>query len=155
MVEAKANWHSGIRSRAGEAVSEGFYRSEPQPVGDDGITVRYLSVTGDNPAGLPQGVYIETNITPDSYNADMVLRSSIRSHVCLELMDNAPSVGQSPQSDSPRLDYDNAISFSQAFVTRAGALVLQLFPSDREEVDRHIQGVESGEYRMKFMPPKP
>lgn len=154
MAENVERWHSEIRERAGEPVSETFFRTEPEPVGHDGITVRYLSVTGENPAGLPEGVYAETNITPESYNADITLRSLIRGHIVVALSDKTPLSETRPQSIGPVMDYANAISFQQAFVTRAGALVMQLSQGEHAEVDRLIHGVESGEARMKFMPPE-
>ena len=154
MADNVERWHSEIKGRVGEPVSEKFYITEPESVGDDGITVRYLSVTGENPAGLPEGVYVQTNITPESYNADMVLRSLIRTHVVLALRDKAPLSETRPQSIGPVMDYANAISFQQAFVTRAGALVMQLSQGEQVEVERLIHGVESGEARMKFMPPE-
>lgn len=153
MVDNLERWHRAIRDRSGEPVSETFYITQPEAVGDEGVTVRYLSVTGENPARLPEGVYAETNVTPDSYNADFALRSLIKTHVTLALKDTSPQPETRPETVGPRMDFANSINYRQAFVTRAGALVMELSQGMEADARRLIQGVESGESRMKFTQP--
>lgn len=107
-------WQRQLRERSGRADGTTFYTTEPHDIeGGAGLTVRYLVVEEGDAHGLPAGVYAETNITPDGYQADFNLRNAIRTSITLDLMDEsqrAPSVrGDAPFS----FDMGNATSFQQ------------------------------------------
>ena len=157
MVGSLERCHKEIRSRSGTAVFETVFATEPEPVvGSEVLKVRYLSVTGANPTRLPEGVYVQTNIALDTFNADSTLSILILKHVQVALSDKTPHFETNSEPAKPASDYANSITFRPYFRTRTGALIIELSPAHQPEVDRLIHRVESGQVSMKFVPaPKP
>src|SRR3989344_5375357 len=105
-------WHQQIRGRQNETGEDRFHVTPPEPVsGAEGVQIRYISIGEGGHNGLPEGVYVQTNVTPEGYEGDFDLRCAIRTHVCLSLMDmkRTPSIGTGPE-----LDLLNAISYTPA-----------------------------------------
>lgn len=143
-------WHQQIRGRQNETGEDKFHVTEPEPVdGAPDLQVRYISIGEGGYNGLPEGVYVQTNVTPEGYESDFNLRSVIRTHICLSLMDKkrTPSVGVGPE-----LDLLNAISYTPAFVAPNGAIVLRLEPALPSQVDQAMGGLKDGTSRGAIVP---
>lgn len=119
-------WQERIREKPEESSEEGFYMSKPEDLpGASEVKIRYLLVTKEGVRDLPEGVYVQTNLTPESFDEFHEVRQLIVAHVCLELRD--PKVSPSG-NNGPELDSLNAISLIPAFLASNGGLVLKLEP---------------------------
>ncbi len=152
-IMALERWETHIKAKPGQALDDKFFISKSEEVeGAIGITLRYLVVGNGSTRGLEEGVFIQTNVTPEGYNSDIDLRSAIRTHVCLDLMDRSAKAPSITGGNAPQPDFASAISLQQRAVTPNGALVLRLNPADQAEARRMLRDVESGNTRMKFVP---
>lgn len=133
MDQRLERWHKKIRAMSGQEKGSVF-KTDPEPVrGNETLTVRYISVLGMHPTLQDGGVYVEYNISPEQYDSLPLVRRTLRSHVCLALMDE-----QKPRIDvgiGVELDHENAIESTDYFTTREGNVVRRIEPATLTRVD--------------------
>lgn len=116
--------HGIIRARQGqlEEPEKTFFVSDLEPVAVEGVpdvTVRYISVTGPNSHGIEEGVYVQTNVTPESHDASRLLRTAIIARASLSLTYEIESIiGGNPKHQG--------IILQPAFLAPNGAVVLKV-----------------------------
>lgn len=146
---SQERWHREIRQKEGPYQEESFWVTEFEPVhGSDEVRVRFMSVKEGNTRGLPEGVYVEANVTSPSYEASFDLRSLIRTHITLALREDKRVPGLGGLS----LDLDNAMKFEHCFTSPAGGAVLRLEPALPSEVDEALHNLGTGQGRGNIVP---
>lgn len=134
----------GQKLRAGtkkvEDLAVGVYRTKPETViGTPGIKMRFLVVGDQGYRGLPEGVYVETNLVLEAFLSNPDFQNAIMSHAHEALRDRRfPLLNFGNLETGPRIY--NKITHTAIFVSLGGRTVLKIepaLPSDLERVCRN------------------
>ncbi len=141
-LKAPLAWHEIIRSEKQEdelLFSPGVFVSKFEELEANSVQLRYISVLEGDFAGIPPGLYIESNIPPElSNNPD--LTSGITFEIATQLMKQEKFevtaelppdlVNLVPELNGKQIDIDlgNAFILKPAFCTDHGGTIFEITP---------------------------
>jgi len=141
-LKAPLAWHEIIRSEKQEdelLFSPGVFVSKFEELEANSVQLRYISVLEENFAGIPPGLYIESNIPPE-LSGDPVLTSGIAFEITTQLIkQEKPEVvaelpsdlaNLAPELKGEQIDIDlgNAFLLKPAFCTGHGGTIFEITP---------------------------
>ena len=146
MNEIPQHWKDIIKSKP-PAIDDGsFYYTMPEPLGKSTYSFRYLIETINGAHGIPAGIYIETDIPEEEFEADEInLHVLVSNEVCLQLK-NRQNQQTIPSNDEKLIDIGNTINVQyENFQTTNGCVIFHLLPVNQRVAAEKFQTVANGE----------
>ena len=146
MGEIPKHWEDIIRSKPPVIDDGSFYYTKPEPLGESGYSFRFLMETVDGAHNLPAGLYVETDIPKEEFEADINnLYVLVGNDVCLQLRDRN-SQQSIPTGQGSRIDIGSTVRLQyEGFNAVNGGVVFRLHPVEVQAARDHMQAVVNGQ----------
>jgi len=140
--------HESVREQPCDVCKEDFWRTEFEDVANvPGVKIRWISSREGNAIGLPEGVFVETNISYDVFADRQNLENqrlsyAIGVHVMLRLMGDK----QFFQIGVPAVEVSSSIAFDVTpFESEFGGRLLKIVSPTLDEVEEVLRAGERGD----------